>query len=550
VEALEKETARILLASLLGRIEPDSATGKYQIRGVISDHELAAMKLALDQLGGPLVETEEVAAVPIHQVKLTSPALLLKAPEDPEVTLCLDFGTAMSKGFAIREKSGKLSFVPLRLGQRAGEPEAIHPVSSSIWIDGLGRAFLGTEAVTRGQPSGNRRREDSLKRFLTLPNAGGDLDAKELDPAVNATEIVFTEEDALTLYLAYLTDLAASALEDEGISRYVRRRFAIPCWDKERRTWGEKLLSALLVRAAIVADQFHGKWGEGIPLAEAKAVIETVKRVSDLPTFLVADGISEPVAAGSSFLELQEHDERKLMMVVDVGAGTSDFALFVVAKPSSGSSRYAFNLIPGSARALPQAGDRLDSVLLDAILAKVGVRPSSTEYAQVRNDLQHRIRGLKERLCRDGSITAAASNGSPFTVTRDDFLKLPEVQKFGQLLQLTFEEVVKSVDPSHFTHLDLGQPVEILLTGGGSGLDMVKQLATGQVCVKDKIVQRQQANELPEDLRRESRAVRDDYPQLAVAIGGALPTPLLENDAAISPGFTRVELGGFYQKGA
>jgi hypothetical protein len=555
VDILDTHTARALLTSLLGRIEPDSVTGKHQLRGVLSDFEVKALRLALEQLGGPIVGDLQPASVVAPVVKLTSPALGLNAPDDGSVILCLDFGTAMSKGFAIRnEEDGTLTLLPLRLGERAGEPQSIHSVSSSLYIDGAGRVFLGTEAVGRGQPSGVRRRIDSLKSFLTLAGVGADLDGKPLGPAVNPrTETVFTEEDALTLYFAYLTDLAASSLEERSISRYVRRRFAVPCWNKERRAWGEKLLRNLLARAVIVSDQFHDRWAAGIPLDEAKSVIDAVKRCSNLPEVLIVEGISEPVAAGSSFLELEEQKHRKVMMVVDVGAGTSDFAMFVVAK-SQESEECMLNLIPGSTKALSQAGDVLDSALREAILDKAGLRPSDQQYEYVRDALQHDIRGLKERLCKDGSIDTVLSNGTPCRFTRTEFYDLAKVQEFGQLLRATFDEVVKSVNASHFTHLPASAPLEVLLTGGGSKLDVVRALASGQIRVADgaadRIVLRRQANDFPESLRKASAIIRDDYPILAVAIGGALPNPLSENDWAMHPGgFLRVELGGYYEKG-
>jgi hypothetical protein len=69
--------------------------------------------------------------------------------------------------------------------------------------------------------------------------------------------------------------------------------------------------------------------------------------------------------------------------------------------------------------------------------------------------------------------------------------------------------------------------------------------------MRDRIILRRQANEVPTALRRESQTVQDDFPLLAVAIGGALPNPFSEGDSpAVSPGTSRgVELGGYYTKG-
>jgi molecular chaperone HscA len=477
VAQLEIQSARVLLTSLLDRIEPGPISGKSQLRGVISDQELAALRFALEQLGGPVSPPVKALA----PMKLLSRALNLDGPESPEIRLCLDFGTAMSKAFAVRlERDGKLTLIPLPLGQRAGEPEALHSVSSSLWIDADGKVFVGSSAVSRGQPFGNRRREDSLKRFITLPNAGTDLDAKALPLAVNPiSDIAFTQEEALTLYFGYLADLASSALEEQGFSRYVRRRFAVPCWASDRREWGEELLRNLLSRAVIVADHFHDRWKAGIPLAEVKAVLSEIKRLRNLPLSLLEQGISEPVAAGSSFLNLEEQISRKLLMVIDVGAGTSDFALFILTMPrGADSSQYVFR--PLATAALSQAGDQLDSILIDTVLSNARLHHADAQYDPVRAELQARIRGIKERLCRGGGVTETLSNGIPFTFTRDEFFALSRVQEFGSLLEQKFNEVVSLVDPSYFNLLGPLEPLEVLLTGGGASLDVVKQLPPGR----------------------------------------------------------------------
>ena len=264
----------LLLSSLLDRIETDTETGKRKLVGNISETEWKALQQALRSLESPAADREdkqktemimdsgkaqpEVANISITEINKA--ALEKTAPEDSDVILCLDFGTARSKAFATHFDNGSVTYLELGLGVRAGEDNLTYPVSSSLWIDENYRIYFGKEAISRSLQSKERRKRlDSLKQILSQ-GLQRDPDEVPLDDDMNPTSIRLCEGHALVLFLSYLTDLAVTELaERHQKSRYVSRRFALPFWDEERRVWGEGILRKYLAMAQIIGDTFHGK---------------------------------------------------------------------------------------------------------------------------------------------------------------------------------------------------------------------------------------------------------------------------------------------------
>lgn len=388
---MNESIAAALLTSLLERIDRDKTIG------TVSSLEREALQRAVRALSGeppeapaanaptPMPAAPTAAPVPtepqvapaatLPKVQLVLNALDQEKPNDPDVMLCLDFGTAMSKAFA---QSLDEEHVELALGRAAGGRS--HALPSSVFISDDGKAYFGQEAIDLSQDLGasGRQRLDSIKGWLSLRKEGNlDSEPCVLPPELNPTPVRLTQGDLMRIYLAYLTDVATTALtqhdyEGHPIGRYVKRRFARPCWPDEKQTaWADALMRSMLCEAQVLADTFSGRWRGGIPVTELKAAIEQVKRLDRLPGYLIEAGVPEPVAVAAGAFDDMEN-LRDAFMVVDVGAGTTDFGLFVVTRRSEDDDVRVFQ-VPASIQGLMQAGDKVDNLLRAFIAQKESI---------------------------------------------------------------------------------------------------------------------------------------------------------------------------------
>ena len=456
------------------------------------------------------------------KVVLVTDALDRSTPDDPDVLLCLDFGTAMSKAFAQSDDGQPFE---LELGAQAGGEG--YAVPSSVFITDDGKVLFGFEAVDASQElsDSNRARLDSIKSWLSQ-RSDGNLDAYPLRAEMNPTRVKLTEGDLIRIYLAYLTDLAVSqvqtwsAEDTKGpLCRYVRRRFAHPCWPSSaQKSWADRLMRHWMAEAQILADTFHDRWQGGLDVAEVKAAVDLVRALERRPEYLIADGVPEPVAVAAGAL-VDGEDKRLPFMVIDVGAGTTDFGLFLLREDEQREITRVFQ-VPGSIKALMQAGDRIDMMLKKFILDAQGVDLTEPHGRLVAADLSRRIRGLKERLFADTRVQYVLSDGTLGKIELGDFMASRPVREFSERVEQGFRDVLEGLHDtwlSYLTKTDL----TVILTGGGASLPMMRALAEGWVEVRGKRIARKLVNPLPSWILGESPELEPVYPQLAVAIGGA-----------------------------
>lgn len=538
---MDNPTAALLLENLLDRVELDTGSGKWRL-GTISAKERLALEFAVKAVGGvvplnvqvetPLtslpgpvlqalpaggaVESGAPQADELPNVVLDIRALGRTAPDNAEVTLCLDFGTAMSKAFAM---DASHSPVELALGARAGASG--YPVDSTLFITDEGILLFGPQALAKGAAAAEagRMRFDSPKARLSMGEQG-DVNKIIVGPEINPTGTPLSEGELITLYLGYLTDLAVSELESQGFSRYTRRRFARPCWPDERNRWAEPLLRKMLAQAQVLADTFQGRWNTGIPVAEANVALCKLKELATVPDYLLGQGIPEPVAAAASLL-LQDEAQRELFMVIDVGAGTTDFGLFLL-QNNPDRDVCLTRIIPGTVEYLPEAGNRVDDLLKFYVLDSEGIDPGSPEGKHNKTYLDSRIRLYKETLFRDGIVEITLANHSRVLVDREEFQKSPRVQAFVKRLHDKIEQILGVVGDGY---LDLlaNSEMKVVLTGGGAALPMVTDLAKGVIEVKGRKILKTSVAKVPSWIEENYPGFAPQYPQLAVAIGGAAP---------------------------
>ena len=578
----------LLLRNLLSRLDADRESEQPRCRGVVSDAEREALRALLDQLspGGGGRERfdpdEEENPEPDREPlpppgRIDDTVLGLNAAQQPEYVLCVDFGTAMSKAFACRTDGEStidelelddLDLLELPLGAEDrgagaadaagyGDDDSVYAVVSSVWIDDGGLTFAGSAALNRGRlhegAGATRERLDSIKQQISQISTAYSPESpsfaperRPLSPKVNPTSVDLTYEDAITFYLSYLTDLAVTKLEERIGSRYVKRRFTLPWWKDERqRRWGAAFMARALARAQIVADTFRGRWKDGIPASEVKAVLKLAAEHDDRLTWLLdrsdgeqvgggrvdetalasAGGGLEALAAAGSRV-WTDKSARELMLVVDVGAGTTDLSLFLVVQ--RGRKRTAFPVAPGGT-AIRQAGDSLDSRLLEQLLNRAHVGEDDALRERMRAGLRLKgVRRMKEELFRTDVVRATLENDEPVELTLKEFLASDAAIAFRDAICREIEKLLGKVDKS-FCSVVEGRHLTLVLTGGGCNLPMIRGLKDRRWSIGGTRVRCRLAKDVPDFVtERFSAEFAAEYPRLAVAMGGALPWRLDE----------------------
>lgn len=573
---MNKERAQDLINSLLGRLNKTSDYFELP-GGRLSGLEVAALKLLGENAATPTaVNTNVVSGSPDtgKELELALDAFTRTGPAENILRVCIDFGTAMSKAWATGKEMNETT--PLVIGNYAGMPDKL-AVPSSVFISDSGRVFLGNDAVLQHQNDSRRGRNrfDNIKHLLTH-HAGGRLDdlpplGSDIDPTASG----LTQGDLLLLYLAWLTDISEKALQQslekvgrplpDGVGyRAVIRRYAIPCFEDDRAERVRHFMEKTLLKAQLLADSLSGAWNE-ITTAQLYPLMKKLRDqdVSPLKEKLLAHKpeVREPIAAGSSLVneEFGERRARHYVLVVDSGAGTTDFAMFLVA-PGRGDDEgeVRYSLLSKSVRMSTIAGNEADKILRRLILDACdhdSPKYNDMEKNYIRTDVESRLRDFKLVLFRNKKIDVHLNQNAAAVVELEALLSDKDMLDDGAKLETVRREIIKAVfEGSNLNEAYRFAPVEIhvLLTGGNAALPIVERLSSGTIdfdgakIVFKKIEQRPQwINSLS---REDAELIASNFPQCAVAIGGStadLPEEMrdLLDPVLPAPG-TRV-LGGY-----
>lgn len=556
---MDKTTASIILNNLRDRIEKVSE-GKYRLDGIITQKELDALEALISgadfitspqpvdpalqptpqlpvetvptetpeiqQEPEPIEEPEETRPQPKTEVVLDLSTLQL--PEsDSSYRVCMDFGTAMSKASFVHDNEDKdvEEIQVLKLGI-PGDQEEIDEVMlvSSVFIDADGLLWFGQNAVKHAV-EGAGSRMDNIKRALSEGNLNVPVDA-----TYNPTKHDLTYKDIVLAYLTFFTWAINSALSNDvetpSVARNFKRRFAMPCFPRANARIVAAELKVLLGEAQILSDTFGEEIHHGLALDDFLSALKQLRSEKRNYSF-IGDCITEPLGVAGSLLSWQaDHDS--LALVVDIGAGTSDFSLYrlkVTMNDDGTIDKTKTNAgeVDGTARGITEAGNHLDKLLKGFILQKSGINGTHERFQNISHALERDIRDYKESLFKSGSAYVVLYNGEPVEVSLDEFLALDEVKSFEKSLRKTLIEILESADKEwiNWVQANPSRNLTIVLTGGGATLPMVKKLAEGTVTAHGKTIPVAAAKSFPEWLRRDYADLEEPYPRIAVSLGGA-----------------------------
>jgi molecular chaperone DnaK (HSP70) len=457
---------------------------------------------------------------------------MLSATRNRQWIGCVDFGTAFSKVVLVRRKLREdlieSDIVLLPIGRASnGRTRQPFMLPSVVYVGEAGIMFgdHAQNSAIRAERLG-RRPFSSPKQYLSTIDSD-DLDEK-LESDIDPTQ-QYTARMLLILFLAHLLDQTRRAAKDARTPWPVPIRIARPAWRGPRAEIGERTLRALILRAFTIADKLSDKLSneDGISHDVARQALELVMHDAKYDDARRFRGVFEfsPQTRNASVLEATavaagsiRRPGRRVVVVADIGAGTSDFGAFMTGFLRE-SDDVVIGEIEGSEQVLTEAGDHLDMLLTRYILDETGIDPHDPAGKGAARRLRIRQRANKEVLFSEGKVTVEL-NDDIRTITREDFVRDRRVCKFTERLTAKFRE---TLDVAVKCALEFAQPgggqtrIEIMLTGGGYALPMVAELAANPPIPWGYIPASPEFPAFRSQLDSETQRR-----QLAVAVGGAV----------------------------
>lgn len=443
----------------------------------------------------------------------------LIASRDTSAIGCLDFGTAFSKVAIVdAERTDDLderSVYMLPIGESISNNPLLLPSLLFVSDDGVlfGQA---AEREARRQEARGRSAFMSPKQHLST-YALDSLDdplPSDIDP-----QGAYTARKLITLYLAFMVRRAEWAAVKLKAPWPVPFRVARPAWDAERAQWGEEVLRDMVRYALLLSERFDRELlaSEALPHSQINAAFNELPASAVRPdeeVFVVSEQdsvtVSEATAVGAGSIRPRG---RRVVVVADIGGGTSDFAAFMTGLPG----RNILAEISGSANVLREAGDFLDMQLRRILSEKAGLLPDDPAARGAMAVLRARQRQLKETLFLEGRLIQDFGDFS-IQLAVEEFLGDERVKEFADRLRRTF---LKTADLAISCAKSFSPPghrvkVEILATGGGHALPMVSDM------VSTLPGDWEYTRIRPEIFRTRDSQKAEDFIRLAVAIGGAV----------------------------
>jgi molecular chaperone DnaK (HSP70) len=434
--------------------------------------------------------------------------------------VCIDFGTALSKA-SLRGNAGDDHgpALPLRIGAAAGGgAENAFLAPSVLFVDG-GRIHLGESALQRAQANAAREGDPilSFKSILAARDVKEALRAPV--PASIDRSGAFCYRDLLVLYLAFIMRRAREALtEATGETKPdISWRYTSPVWRSHEaamaafsRIFGEADYIAASVGPLLTSD-------EGISIAHARHVIDSAHGAA--PGQLVEREVFEAHAAGHAYARLCP-SPHNIILVCDIGAGTTDFAGFEI--EGAGPSASVRELLEVR-QCVAVAGDEIDNILIEVAQRKAPSK-SRAAVAEIWRSLRLGARRAKRDLFTSGRCELMAGSRR-IRVRRAELEQHP---LFKELKDALMRACRTSLGPVINRAMERNRAtVGVLLAGGGAHLPFLPALiqrTAGSAPLE--IIQFDQTwPAVPE-------AVQSALPQVAISMGGALAEDALAEAAS------------------
>jgi molecular chaperone HscA len=550
---VERNKVRILLENLLDRLQPLTGGEGFQLSGILTPREAEAIRTAASLLsdvdGTGSRKIAEAVNAPTAPVNLDCSALDLDSPASGR-QMCVDFGTAMSKAALIIDGIGGTANATIEILQLgvAGQQQEVSETMliSSVYITNEGRLLFGLAAVEASRAegaNGTRARVDNIKRYFSE----GGLDS-EVAENFNPTSISVTGRNLVLAYLAFFAHTINVCLAELGVEKNIERRYAMPCFPEPRSTEVSQLLKEMLGQAQVLADTFGHRFLEGIPLADFMAAVNSLPEAAKRWK-MITDHLTEPLGVANVMFD-ENANINGIMLVIDVGAGTSDMSLYRLKKDAGEDAGVAYEA-PGAARGIEQAGNYLDRLLRGYLLQKAGIGSDDARYRSAAGIIDLTVREIKENLFVQGRVFVPLLDGISVEVLREEFCDLAPVREFSAALQRSMQDMLEQVPEDWMAVAEAKRAIRVVCTGGGATLPMVLSLATGEMTIQGHTFQRVSLDNFPTWMTPKHELLRGEFPRTAVSLGGARKHLIgFKGQATVLAGAAKgLQLEGYYQKG-
>ncbi len=431
-------------------------------------------------------------------------------------TLCIDFGTAFSKA-AGAPKGAWTRFLPERVRplQLAGPQAEGNPflLESAVFVDDE-RILFGRAALERAEALASRKRA-ALRSFKTL------LSVSDLDRALNTgapasidPHRTFPMRDLVVLYLAYLmaaSERAARADEMLSHAAAIEWRYAAPAW----RGGDSTGLHNAVVRLFGEAETFRAAVGDKLLAPQGltmKAVRDALPNALSNPRELEMGLVFEATAAGAySPIGLEESASH--LLVVDMGAGTTDLAAIV---RDSGQVEE----VAEARMTLKQAGDFIDRIIANCVLETNSWAKTTSQQSELWRLLMFRMRDIKESLYLEGRAVLRHENRT-ISIAMRDIERDKTFKEFVKALTAAYDDALDAIASS--ARARRRAEINTVAVGGGASAPFIQALLARKPKKGGRlIVEPRPATPEWAFAPQFQGNLAPVFPQLAIAIGGAL----------------------------
>lgn len=431
-----------------------------------------------------------------------------------EWVLCVDFGTAYSKAAAAPASAWS------RFDPRAVRPLMLsdHELGNAFLLDSAvfvddDRVVFGRDALARADAQANRKRL-ALRSFKTL------LSVSDLDRAMNTNapasidpHRMFQMRDLVVLYLAYLLEAVERGIgEDAMVSRatHISRRYAAPAWRSGDSAGMHDTVLRLFAEAEAV------RLALGKRLAAREGV--SLKLLSDALPKATASArpydmslVFEATAA-AAYTSIGLEDQSSHLIVVDMGAGTTDIAALEHTTVDAAE-------IAEARVTLKQAGDFIDSVIANVVIESASwARDAETQRA-LWTVLMRQMRDIKEAVFAD-SVATLRHEGRTMSLRMKNIERDASFREFGRSLQGAFDHSLSVVRAE--ARARRRARIQAVAVGGGASAPFIQGLFTGKSARGNPLLLARPATPDWAHAPEFQGNLAPVFPQLAIAIGGAL----------------------------